>query len=183
MRGTSFLSLLLILLPLGAQTEWKFAGLSNLPGFCGNYVNGKAAKAAFRMDPSVVTPAGKGALEIAILQSSATSNGSDIQIWLTQDKGLTPGKKYRLRLVMKASEAVQNALSLQFIKNGAPYSAASKPGGARISVGTDWKEQAFDLEALPAAEGVSLRFPDFFCGEIKAGTRLYLASASLVAAP
>jgi hypothetical protein len=157
--------------------DWKLSGLTAAPDWFGNYVNPKAAKAAITFDAAVETPLGKGAMKISILQRSLTTNTSDTQVWTVHNASLVAGKAYRLSCTLKGSAT--DKLSLQFIKNGSPYSSCAKPGSAQVPVTTEWKTVSVDLEGVGLGEGATLRLPDFFCGALPDGYVLHIARVTL----
>lgn len=184
MNITRWFLALSLLSPLFAgidRAEYKFSGLTEMPPWSAQYVNPKAAKAAVALDGAAETPVGKGALKISVIQQSLTTNASDSQVWIAHPRSLVGGKKYQISVLLKGSAT--DKVSLQFIKNGAPYSACAKPNGASVPVTPEWKTVTVDLEGVALGEGATLRLPDFFFGALPGGFVLYIAKVTLEEKP
>ncbi|MBL8994926.1 MAG: hypothetical protein JNM63_16380, partial [Spirochaetia bacterium] len=156
--------------------EWSVAGLKAIPESFGFYQQKDQAVFEAKILPDLETPAGKGAIEIAIVKGSARDNDSDLQFFALYGNELTARTSYRISFWMKAASA--EVFRTSVIQNENPWGPVGEPANLSLTTAVEWKLFVYDFKT-GAGETKKTRLPLFMLGKCRAGQKLWVGKIKL----
>lgn len=152
--------------------EWSVA----VPEAFGFYQQKEQAAFETKMIPEMVTPAGKGVVEISVVKSSTRDNDSDLQFFPLYGGELAARTSYRISFWMKASSP--ESLRTSVIQNENPWGSLGEPPVLSHSVQVEWKRFVYDFKTA-TLQTKKTRLPLFLLGKCRAGQKLWVGNIKL----
>jgi len=149
-----------------------------MPRDVGFWLGGGAATVGdAKPDPSVPTPAGKGAMVVRIEKSPGTE-ATAIQLNYVARNAVGKGGRYRVSFWLRASRPAQVVAGV--LLDGPPWSDMGARGSTAIEASEEWRQHTirFAPGLDPLGDG-GIRAPHLGLGLVPAGTTLWVAGVEL----
>ena len=163
----------------GILARLNLDGFKYLPDTVSSFVSEKISKAEFSLDPEADFPGGKGAIKAVIVSASERSDGADTQLWFAPKVSFKEGVKYRISFWTRATREVK--AKAVFVISQAPWSGYSAPADVFFTIPSEWKKVSLNINCMASTDGKAVRAPDFFLGNVPAGTTVFFADLTVEA--